>query len=103
MSVNNKSMRGVVVLMLTAALLLLFQACSKSPQAHLESGKKYMEEGKYNEALLELRNATKKNSRFPEAHYQMGLLFTYIGAFPDALREFQTTIGGDQNRMDAHF
>jgi len=101
MPANNKSVRGAVVFMLTAALLLLSQACSKSPQAHLEAGKKYMEEGKYSEALIEFRNATRKNSRFPEAHYQMGILYIQMGSFPDALREFQNTIGIDQNRLDA--
>ena len=49
---NHKLMRVTAVFALTAALLL-FHACSRSPQSHIEAGKKYLEEGRYNEALIE--------------------------------------------------
>ena len=94
--------RGAVVFMLTAALLLSSQACSKSPQDYLESGKKHLEEGRYNEALIEFRNAAKKDGGFPEAHYQMGRLYILRGAYPQALQEMRTVIRSDENRMDAH-
>ena len=52
--------RGTAVLVLAAALSILAPACSKSPQAYLEAGKKHMEESRYNEAFIEFRNAVKK-------------------------------------------
>lgn len=99
---KNTPIRGAAVLMLAATLSLLSHACSKSPQTYLEAGKKYLEEDRYNEALIEFRNAINKDSRFAEAHYQMGLLYMRLGAWPQALQEMQATVGSDQNRMDVH-
>jgi tetratricopeptide (TPR) repeat protein len=97
---NNKLIRGSVVFMLTA-ILLLFQSCSKSHQAYLDAGKKHLEEGRYNEALIEFRNAARKNARNPEAYYQMSLAYMHIGAYPEALRELETAVTAAPDHMDA--
>ena len=94
--------RGAVVFILAATLSLLSLACSKSPQDYLEAGKKHLEKGRYNEALIEFRNAVKKDTDFPEAHYQMGRLYMLRGAYLQALQEMRTVIRSDENRMDAH-
>ena len=51
----------------------LLAGCSRSPGQYLERGNKYLAEEKYNEAILEYKNALKKDPRFAEAHYQIGI------------------------------
>ena len=100
---DYKPIRVISVFALTAVLILFLHACSKSPQAYIESGKKYLEEGRYNEALIEFRNAARNDARYPEASYQTARLYMRMGAYPEALRELEATVGNDHNRIDAHF
>src|SRR5947207_8419327 len=66
--------------------------CSRDPNELVESAKQYISAGKYNEAVIELRNAIKLNPQLAEAHYQLGLAYLRGGAATDARQEFNRTV-----------
>ena len=67
---------------LIAAGLLLFPACSRSPQKRearfMELGKKFLQRNDYVRAGLEFRNAIQAAPADAEPYYQLGM--TYLGA-----------------------
>ena len=81
---SNPIIRIATACTLTAFLLLPQAACSQSPETYLKNGKEFAGQGKYNEAILEFRNAIEKNPQFVEAHYQLGLVYERAGLLTDA-------------------
>src|SRR5262245_28394613 len=63
-------------------------ACSRSADQLVASGKTYLDQGKYNEAILELKNAVNKNPQLAEAHYQLGLAYVATGQMANVRQEF---------------
>ena len=65
-----KPAAGLVLL-----LVVMLGGCSLDPQKgkvkYLESGKRYLKAGKYQEASIQFRNAIKLDPRFAEAYYQL--------------------------------
>ncbi|MCC7176411.1 MAG: tetratricopeptide repeat protein [Bryobacterales bacterium] len=61
------------------AALLAGAGCSRDPQVaarkYLESGNRYFNNGKYNEASIMYRSALKKYPMFGEGYYRLGLTF----------------------------
>ncbi len=61
--------------LLVAALFGFAAGCKKNPEVakkkYLESGNEYMQQGKFQEARLQYRNALKLDPRFAEAYYQL--------------------------------
>ncbi len=61
---------------LAIAALALLTSCSADPNKqkfkYLRSGEAYFEKGKYQEAVIEYRNALEIDPRLAVAHYQLG-------------------------------
>src|SRR5687767_11229872 len=73
--------RTVLTLCAMCVAVLAASACSDPETAkrqYLESGKKYAAEGKYQEAVVQYRNALKRDPLFGEARWK--LAEAYVGA-----------------------
>ena len=75
-----------------AATLIAATACSKDPEVakreYLESGDRYAAAKKYNEAVVEYRNAIQQDPRFGEARFKLAEAYVQLGDAPNAYREF---------------
>ncbi|HDI00139.1 MAG TPA: tetratricopeptide repeat protein, partial [Firmicutes bacterium] len=73
-------------------LMALALACGGSPQEkrekHYQRALSYIQEGKYEEALIELKNALQADPKFPQAHYYLGILQKRKGNLREAFVEF---------------
>ena len=91
-----------------ACLVLAFvilAACSRDPAkqkaVYLASGEKYAKAGKYQEAVIQFRNAIEIDPRFAEAHHQLANVYIKLKSGQQAYRELQTTLELDSNNTDA--
>lgn len=75
----------------STAVLILLQACSSDPHTrelkYLGDGEKYFKAGKYQEAVIEFRNAIEIDARSPSAHYQLGKSYLALRNRDQAFRE----------------
>ena len=66
----------------TAALVLFCSACSTDPEVakreYLESGNRYFEQKKYNEAAVQYRNALQQDARFGEARLKLAQTYEHL-------------------------
>ena len=63
---------------LIAVLVVIFSlsagiGCGRSAQTYVERGKRFFDEGKYADALIQYRKALQKDPKFGEAYYRLGL------------------------------
>jgi len=65
------SERKLVLCVLFAMVLI---GCNRSPASYVARGDKYFAEGKYDDALLQYRNATNKDPKYAEAYYRTALV-----------------------------
>src|SRR5438128_704378 len=72
--------------------LLLVTGCSRNPLKFMESGKKYLAQHEYQEAIIQLRNAVQLNPRLAEAHYLLGIAYASIGQLQNAAPEFREAV-----------
>ena len=65
------------------AALIGLAACSQDPVAkrdrHVQRAAGYLEKGKLDEAIVELRNALKVDDRFAEIHARLGTAYRRKG------------------------
>jgi Flp pilus assembly protein TadD len=68
-------------------------SCAQDPevkkQSYLDRGKAHYASGKYNEAIIELKNALQIDPKFTLALYHLGLSYKEKGWLVDAARELQ--------------
>ena len=83
------------------ALALSLAACSRSPGKYLASGDKYFKAGKYNEAILQYRNAVQLNPRLAKAHFQLAQAYVAIQSSQAAYKELQQTVDLDPGNAEA--
>ena len=73
-----------------------FPACSRDPnvrkQKYLESGQRYFEKEKFEEAAIEFRNAIGVDPRYADAHYQLAMTYLKTRQWPRANQELVRTI-----------
>jgi len=83
----------------------LLAGCSRDPEKaknrYLESGKRYMQQNKYQEAAIQYRNALKIDPRFVEAYYQLAQVDQRMEQWNDAFGALQHAIELDPARLDA--
>ena len=81
-----KFSRTIVLLALAVA------ACSADPEVakreYVKSGDRYMSEKKYQEAVIEYRNAVQQDARFGEARYKLAEAYVKINDPVNAYREY---------------
>ena len=82
--------------LITLLMLVMAVGCSRDPnvrkQKYLESGMRYMQEGKYPEASIQLQNAIKIDPRFADAHYEFAQCLMNMGNWRGAYGELMRTI-----------
>ena len=83
------------------ALALSLAACSKSPQRYMASGDEYFKAGKYNEAILQYRNAIQRDPKLAKAHFQLAKAYLATQSFQAAFKELQTTVDLDPGNVEA--
>src|SRR5262245_40535074 len=84
-------MRRLVLHLLVA--LFVCAACTQDPavkkQRAYERGVEFLSKGKYNEAIIELKNALQIDPKFVPALHTLGRAYMAKSWFADALRELQ--------------
>ena len=92
--------------LLLALIAALFAACSRDPnvrkQKYFESGQRYFEKGKFEEAAIEFSNAIAVDPRYAAAHYQLGLTYLKTRQWPRANQELARTIELQPGNYPAH-
>jgi tetratricopeptide (TPR) repeat protein len=72
--------------------LIVVTGCSRSASAYLAGGDKYFKQGRYNEALIEYRNAIQVNPRLVQAHYQLAEVYLRLRSVAGAYKELRETV-----------
>jgi len=99
-----KPARLEIWLALTLCVVFL-ASCSRDPNVrklkYLTDGKKYFQAHKYQESVIEFRNALQIDGRFAEAHYQLGRAYLSLRNNQAAYRELRTAVDLDPANRDA--
>jgi tetratricopeptide (TPR) repeat protein len=86
-------------------VLLLQAGCSSDPNkekhAYLSSGDKYFQRGKYQEAVIEFRNAIQIDPRFAAAHWHLARACLRLGSSEAAYHELTETVSLEPKNADA--
>jgi tetratricopeptide (TPR) repeat protein len=94
-------------LLTLCAVFVTFPGCSRDPsvnkQKYFESGNRYFEQGKYDEAGLQFVKALKIDPNFAAAHYQLAQTYIHLQAWPGAKGELQRTVELDPTNVKAQF
>ena len=87
------------------AVLLFLAACSTDPNQqklkYLASGDRYFQNGQYQEAVIQYRNALQIDSRLARAHYQLGRAYLSLNAADTAYRELAEAVKLQPNYPEA--
>lgn len=90
---QRRGFLGVVGLCLAISFLA---GCHGDPnvrkQKYLDSGKRYTDAGKYNEAVIQFSNALKIDKSYPEAHYELAKTYMHMGQVRVAYSELMYTV-----------
>lgn len=76
-------------LMSVLATALILSACGDSPDAMVESAKRYLSSNDVNAASIQLKNALQEKSDLAEARYLLGRVNLLQGDIPGALKELR--------------
>jgi tetratricopeptide (TPR) repeat protein len=89
-----------------AVLLAVLVGCTRNPDAakrkYVESGMKYMDEKKYDSAVIQFKKALQIDPRWAEAHYELGQADLAQQHWADAFKEFSIAVDQDPNHVKAH-
>lgn len=81
--------------------VICLNGCSKDPNKYLASGDKYFKAGKYNEAVVEYRNAIQLDPKLVQAHYQLSRAYVQLKSLGPAYNELRQTVELDPKNADA--
>src|ERR1700722_15816940 len=85
--------------------LVFLAACSTDPNVrklqYVNSEKKYFDKGKFQEAIVEFRNAVEIDPRFATAHYQLARSYLKLRNPGAAYGELKETVPLDPKNLDA--
>ena len=86
-------------------IALALGACTQDPnvkkQQYLERGLAYHKEGKYNEAILQLKNALQIDPKFARALHAIGRAYRAKSWSVDAMRELQRAVELEPDNLEA--
>lgn len=57
-------------------------------QNHIKSADRYLEDGRYNEAVIELKNAVQLDPEYVDGHYRLGETYLKMKKIKEAFGEF---------------
>jgi tetratricopeptide (TPR) repeat protein len=93
---NFMQRRGAVCALGLCMAFAFLAGCHGDPnvrkQKYLDSGKRYSEAGKYNEAVIQFSNALKIDKSYPEAHYELSKTYMHMGQIRIAYSELMYTV-----------
>src|SRR5580700_3702994 len=102
MSIKPFKINELAVLFCLIALLL---SCSSDPnkqkRAYLNSGDKYYQRGKYQEAVIQFRNAIQIDPRLAEAHWHLARAYLRLRNSEAAYHELTETLSLEPKNPDA--
>jgi len=85
--------------------LLLASGCKKDPEVakrqYLESGQKFLQQGKYQQAEIQFRNALKIDPRFADAYLQLSKAAIATARWQDAFGNLQRAVQLDPGLTEA--
>jgi tetratricopeptide (TPR) repeat protein len=89
--------RAVIHSLLVVTLMAAFDVgCSRDPnvrkQRYFESGQRYLQKGKYPEAVIQFRNALQVDSSYADAHYQLARVYSRMEQWTPAYHELARTV-----------
>lgn len=86
-------------------IVMVIIGCSTSPEekkiAHYNNGMQFLNDGQYNAAVIEFRNAVQIDPSFAEARYQLGLAYLKTNQPGNALSEFDAAADLDPSNLNA--
>ncbi len=74
---------------------------NKEKQKYLESGKRYEDEGKLREAVIQFSNALRVDRNFAPAHYQLAKTYIQLGSVVAGYQELQRTVQLNPSNLEA--
>jgi tetratricopeptide (TPR) repeat protein len=94
-----------IVFVVMAVLAIVLIGCTRNPEAakrkYVESGMKYMEQKKYDSAVIQFKKALQVDPRYAEAHYQLATAELDLQHFPEAYTELSQAVEIDPNHIKA--
>ena len=97
--------RSIGAALLLSCVLLTTEGCKKDPnvqkQKYLESGQRYVKEGKYREAGIQFSNALKIDRNFSAAHYELSKVYLQLSNPMAAYQELMRTVDLDPSNVKA--
>jgi Tfp pilus assembly protein PilF len=94
------------VFIVTTVTTVAVAGCSRDPQAvaqrHVETGDRYVAEGKIKEAILEYRNAVKAMPRSADAQYKLARAYSASDDPVRAYEAYARTADLNPKQIDAH-
>ena len=100
----NKGKKAFAVIALIFCIFSL-SACSsqeKDKQKYFKNAIEYIEQDRWDVAILELRSAIQLDAKYGEARYQLGLLYLKEGNFQKAMEELIRAADLLPDNLDAH-
>ncbi len=95
-----------IVSIVMVVLLTVLVGCTRNPDAakrkYVESGMKYMDEKKYDSAIIQFKKALQIDPRWAEAHYELGQAELAQQHWAAAFKEFSVAVDQDPNHVKAH-
>src|SRR6185369_7769769 len=99
-----KSLRSLSALVLFF-LIIIAAGCSRDPnvkkQKYLDSGKKYLQAEKHQEAVIQFSNAIQTDPNFAEGHYQLAQAYIKMGYWKSAFTELSRVIDLQPDNVQA--
>jgi len=89
----------------TLVAVLLLSGCHTDPnvrkQKYFESGMRFSNQGKYNEAAIQFANALKIDGNFANAHFELAHIYMHLGRYSGAFTEFSRTVALQPSNLKA--
>lgn len=92
---------SLFLLLLTLFALAGCGGAEERKAAYLERGHALLEEGNYEKAQLEFKNALQIDPKDVDAHYQLGLILEKLGELRPAMSQFLAAVKLDENHVEA--
>ncbi len=87
-------------------VVILLAACQENPgvqkERYFRSGQRYLAEHKYDEAIIEFRNAVQIDPRFADAHVALGQAYQGKRWIHDARWEYTKALEIDPQHLEGH-